>query len=83
MGYGVRNRRYGALDATSPVELVVKVLNACSFSDHYWTFAGGLTSVQVTMTVTDTQTGATKSYTNPLNKPFQPIQDAAAFSTCP
>ena len=69
--------------APSNVELVVKVLNACSFSDHYWTFAGGLTSVQVTMTVTDTLTGTTKSYTNPLNRPYQPIQDTAAFSSCP
>jgi bacillolysin len=85
-GNGVRlstDTGYFWFFTSSNVELVVKVLNACSFSDHYWTFAGGLTSVQVTMTVTDTQTGATKTYTNPLNRPFQPIQDAAAFSSCP
>jgi hypothetical protein len=63
--------------------MVAKVLNACSFSGHQWVFAGGLTNVEVTTTVTDTQTGAQKTYVNALNHPFQPLQDTAAFSTCP
>lgn len=66
------------------VELVFKVLDACTFSrPNYWFYAGGLTNVQVTITVTDSKTGATQTYSNPLNKPFQPIQDSAAFATCP
>lgn len=65
------------------VETVVKVLNACTLNNHYWTFAGGLTNVQVTTTVTDTVRGTVKTYTNPLGRPFQPIQDTAAFLTCP
>ena len=65
------------------VETIVKVLNACSLNNHYWTFAGGLTNVQVTTTVTDTVRGTVKTYTNPLGRPFQPIQDTAAFQTCP
>ncbi|MDQ2979463.1 MAG: M4 family metallopeptidase, partial [Acidobacteriota bacterium] len=64
------------------VEMVVKVLNGCGFNSRFWTFAGGLTNVQVTMTVTDTQTGAVKTYSNPLNQAFLPLQDTAAFS-CP
>lgn len=63
--------------------MVIKVLNACSFSAHQWVFAGGLTNVEVTTTVTDTQTGAQRFDVNPLNQPFQPLQDTAAFSTCP
>jgi len=35
------------------VEMVVKVLNGCGFNQRYWVFAGGLTNVQVTLTVTD------------------------------
>ena len=66
----------------SNVEIIVKALNGCGFNSRYWTFAGGLTNVQVTMTVTDTQTGAVKIYTNPLNQAFQPLQDTAAF-VCP
>ena len=65
------------------VEMVVKVLNGCGFNQRYWVFAGGLTNVQVTMTVTDMSNGTVKTYTNPLNTAFQPIQDTAAFATCP
>jgi len=57
-------------------------MNACGING-YWVFAGGLTDVRVTLTVTDTQTGAVKTYTNPIGTPFQPIQDTSAFSTCP
>ncbi len=64
------------------VEMVVKVLNTCSFSPKSWVFAGGLTNVQVTMTVTDTNNGSVKTYNNPLNTSFQPIQDTGAFA-CP
>jgi len=64
-------------------EMVVKVLNACALNSRYWTFAGGLTDVNVILTVTDTQTGAIQTYTNPQGTPFQPIQDTNAFATCP
>jgi streptogramin lyase len=65
------------------VELVVKVLNGCGLNSRYWTFAAGLTDVEVTLTVTDTLTGAVKTYANPQGTAFQPIQDTAAFATCP
>lgn len=55
----------------------------CLSSSRYWVFAGGLTNVQVTTTVTDTQTGTVKIYTNPLGQAFQPTQDTSAFATCP
>ena len=63
------------------VEMVLKVLDACP--SRYWVFAGGLTNVQVTMTVTDTKTGTVKTYNNPQGQAFQPIQDTNAFATCP
>jgi hypothetical protein len=64
------------------IELVAKVLGACSVNDHYWVFAGGLTNVETEMTVVDTLTGAFQTYTNPLGTAFQPIQDTSAFA-CP
>ena len=67
----------------SNVEMVVKVLNGCGLNSRYWTFAGGLTDVNVILTVTDTQTGAIQTYTNPQGTPFEPIQDTNAFATCP
>ncbi|MEA2599637.1 MAG: hypothetical protein QOF89_629 [Acidobacteriota bacterium] len=65
------------------VEAVVKILNACTFNQRFWVFAGGLTNVQTTLTVTDTATGLAKTYQNPQSTAFQPIQDTSAFATCP
>jgi len=64
------------------VELVVKVLNGCALGNHFWVFAGGLTNVQTTITVTDSQTGVVRIYLNAQDTPFQPLQDTLAF-TCP
>jgi hypothetical protein len=65
------------------IEVVVKVLNACTVNNRYWVFAGGLTNVEVQLIVTDTQTGVQKRYTNPINTAFQPIQDTNALAVCP
>ena len=69
--------------ADTNVEVVIKVLNACGFNQRYWVYAGGLTNVKVHLTVTDTQTGAVKTYDNPQGTAFRPIQDSSAFATCP
>lgn len=63
-------------------ELMVKVLDACSYNGHFWFFAAGLTDVGVDIVVTDNTTGAVKRYTNPVGRPFQPITDTSAFA-CP
>jgi len=65
------------------VEAVIKVINACSYNNRFWVYAGGLTDVKVDITVTDTATGVPKVYHNPLGAPFQPIQDSSALATCP
>ncbi|HEY8183451.1 MAG TPA: trypsin-like peptidase domain-containing protein [Thermoanaerobaculia bacterium] len=65
------------------VEAVIKVINACGFNQRYWVFAGGLTNVNVVITVLDTKNGTVKTYTNPSNTAFQPVQDTSAFATCP
>jgi hypothetical protein len=64
------------------VELVVKGLDACSIDHHFWIFAGGLTNVEVSLTVVDTQTGVVAAYVNQAGEAFRPIQDTAAFN-CP
>ena len=69
--------------SASNVEMVVKLLSTCAINQRFWVFAGGLTDVSVTMTVTDTANGTLKVYTNALGTPFQPIQDTGAFATCP
>ena len=64
------------------IEVVIKVLGACSINDHYWVFATGLTNVEVTLFVTDTESDTPKTYVNTLGVPFAPIQDTSAFA-CP
>jgi virginiamycin B lyase len=77
------NAGYFWFFSSTNVEMVVKALDACGVNDNFWVFAGGLTNVNVVMTVTDTYTGKIKQYVNPQNTAFQPIQDTGAFSTCP
>ena len=67
----------------SNIELITKVLNACGLNANYWVFGAGLTNVKVTVDVLDTSTGVSEQYVNPLGTAFQPIQDTAAFPTCP
>lgn len=69
--------------AAANVETVLKVVNGCGLNQRYWVFAGGLTDVKVDLTITDTATGAQKTYSNPQGRAFRPIQDTGAFASCP
>jgi hypothetical protein len=66
------------------VELVTKVLDACASQfDRFWVFSAGLTNVQVLLHVYDTEHDVEKTYANPIETPYAPIQDTNAFATCP
>jgi len=60
------------------IELVVKVLDARAFNNKFWVFFGALSNVEYTLKVTDTATGAVKSYQNPLGQ-FASVGDTSAF----
>lgn len=47
------------------LELVVKVLDGRGLNGRFWVFVASLTSVDFTLTVTDTQTGKQRVYRNP------------------
>ena len=64
-------------------ELLVKVLDGCITNDNSWVFFAATTNVEFTVTVTDTQTNASRQYLNPLGGPPPAIQDTSAFATCP
>jgi sugar lactone lactonase YvrE len=64
------------------LEMVVKMIDGCALNQRYWMFAGGLTNVGLTLTVTDTKTGTVRTYTNAQNAAFKPIQDTQAFANC-
>jgi len=65
------------------IEVLLKMVDACSFNSRFWVFVGGTTDVGVVMTVTDTKTGTVKTYTNPRGTSFRTITDTSAFATCP
>src|SRR5262249_54317311 len=59
-------------------ELMVKVLDGRALNGHFWVFFGALSNVAYTITVTDTQTGAIKNYSNP-NGTLASVADVLAF----
>jgi len=64
-------------------ELLVKVIDGCALNGRYWVFAAGTTDVEYTLTVTDTLTGRTARYENPLGRASPAVTDTEAFPTCP
>ena len=48
----------------SNVEVMVKVLDGRALNGHFWIYAGALSDVEYTITVTDTQTGTSRTYHN-------------------
>lgn len=65
------------------LEMLIKMINACSFNNRFWIFYAATTNVEFTVTVTDTKTGMRNEYFNPLGQAAFPIQDTSAFATCP
>jgi len=64
--------------ATNP-EMLIKVINGCGLGGHYWVFFAALTNVGFSVTVTDTQTGHFKTYSNPDSTTAAPVQDTSAL----
>lgn len=64
-------------------EVLVKVIDGCTFNNRFWVFSSASTNVEYTLTVTDTQTGASWQYFNPLGQASEAITDTDAFATCP
>ncbi len=64
-------------------ELLVKVLDGCAVNGRRWVFAAATTTVEYELTVTDTETGETASWRNPLGKASPAITDTGALGGCP
>jgi hypothetical protein len=62
-------------------EMGVKMLNACIplFGNKFWVFVSGLTDQGWQVTVRDTQTGATKTYSNTQGNLSETFADTSAF----
>jgi PKD repeat protein len=64
--------------SSNNVELVVKVVDGRVVNGRFWVFSGALSDVQYTLTVTDTVTGAVRTYSNPQGT-LASRADTAAF----
>ena len=65
------------------VELTVKVLNGCDVTGNFWVFISSGSTVEYEIEVTDTKTGARRTYDNDLGEIPELIADTSAFATCP
>jgi len=61
------------------VELVVKAVDGRAVNGDFWVFYGALSDVEYTLTVTDTVTGASRSYFNPAGT-LASVADTGAFA---
>ena len=57
---------------------MIKVLDGTALNGRHWVFYGALSSVEYTITVTDTQTGVQKIYRNPSGR-LASVADTGAF----
>jgi hypothetical protein len=64
--------------SASNVELLAKVLDGRAVNGSFWVLWGGMTNVGVTLRVTDTLRGSTRTYTNPAGS-FPSMADVNAF----
>lgn len=69
--------------APSNWEMLVKVLDGCALNGRFWVFASATTTVEYTLTVTDTRTGTAATYHNPAGTAPPAITDTGALAVCP
>ena len=69
--------------AETNLEVLVKVVDACSEFGRHWVYAAATTDVEYTLTAIDTATGRSRRYFNSLGRRSPAINDSDAFATCP
>jgi plastocyanin len=64
--------------SSNNIELVIKVVDGRGFNGKFWVFYGALSNVQYSIAITDTTTGAVRTYANPFGS-LASVADTAAF----
>jgi hypothetical protein len=63
-------------------ELLVKVIDGCDITNHFWVFSAATTNLGYDLIVTDTRTEDQVIYTNPINTSGAAVTDTSALATC-
>ncbi len=63
-------------------EMLIKVIDGCEATGHFWVFAAATTNVAYRLRWTDTWTGASRVYENALGIAADATTDTRAFATC-
>jgi hypothetical protein len=64
-------------------EVLVKVLDGCSYNDRYWVLMAAATNVEYTVRIEDQVTETVWERTNPLGTMSPAFADIGAFAGCP
>ena len=76
---GLLDQRYWLFLVTRASRTLIANSTLASLkNDYFWVFYGALSNVEYTLRVTDTQTGKTKTYFNPLRH-FGSVGDTQAL----
>ncbi len=65
------------------VEILVKMVDGCSFNGHYWLYAAATTDVEYHLRVTESATGALRTFDNPLGTASPAFTAIDAFPCSP
>lgn len=65
--------------APANLELLVKMVDGCSFNGHYWVYAAATTDVEYHLRVTEIATGATRTFDNLLGTASPAFTSIDAF----
>ena len=65
------------------LEVLLKVLDGCGSTDHYWVFSAATTNLGYRLRVVDSFTGRVRVYDNPVGNDATATTDTRAFATCP
>ncbi len=63
-------------------EMLVKVLNGCAITGHFWVSVAATTDVGYSLSVTDVLTSDVYTVTNPVGQAAPAVLDTEAFATC-
>lgn len=63
---------------SSNIEVIIKVLDGRPVNGHFWLFSGALSNLEYRIKITDTVTGASRTYTNPQGT-FASFADTTAL----